>query len=96
MYFNTSLQNRRVTDGNCTTVENKTTDDATLNAMNGSTAHVFTTNVTGLFPDVNYTLRVYPYNEAGVGLHADKPLTTNQERKLVFLEEGYEVFVFCY
>ena len=80
--LNTWLQTQKVTDQNCTNVLTKTTNDATLNPSAGSTpSPVFTTNVTGLLPDVNYTLQVYPYNEAGVGVVANEPHTTNQERK---------------
>ena len=42
---------------------------------------MFRANLTGLFPDVNYTLQVYPYNEAGEGSVDEKTKTTHQERK---------------
>ena len=92
--LNTWLQTQKVTDQNCTNVLTKATNDATLNPPAGSTpSPVFTTNVTGLLPDVNYTLQVYPYNEAGVGVVANEPHTTNQERKF---SAGRENVVFQY
>lgn len=80
--LNTWLQTQKVTDQNCTNVVTKTTNDTTLNPTAGSKpSPVFTNNVTGLLPDVTYTLQVYPYNEAGVGVVANKAHITNQERK---------------
>ena len=42
---------------------------------------MFSANLTGLLPDVKYTLQVYPYNEAGEGNVDERNKTTLQERK---------------
>ena len=42
---------------------------------------MFSANLTGLLPDVKYTLQVYPYNEAGEGNVDESTNTTLQERK---------------
>ena len=63
-------------DITCTVTGTETTTNQELNS-----AAVFRANLTGLFPDVNYTLQVYPYNEAGEGSVDEKTITTHQERK---------------
>ena len=89
-----ALQDKRVADSNCTTVLTKTTDDAMLNPTTAPYP-LFTTNITGLFPDVTYTLRVYPYNEGGVGAPEAIQQTTKQECKFTSVgEEGCEVLGF--
>ena len=90
-----ALQDKRVADSNCTTVLTNTTDDATLNPTT-SPYPLFTTNITGLFPGVTYTLRVYPYNEGGVGAPEAILQTTKQECKFTSVgEEGCQVWDFC-
>ena len=75
-YTSASTSSWLQADTTCTVNRTESTTSQELNS-----AAVFRANLTGLFPDVNYTVKVYPYNEAGEGSVDEKTNTTHQERK---------------
>ena len=75
-YTSASTSSWLQADTTCTVTR---TENTTIQELNS--AAVFRANLTGLFPDVSYTLQVYPYNKAGEGSVDEKTITTHQERK---------------
>ncbi|KAK7088976.1 hypothetical protein V1264_024721 [Littorina saxatilis] len=68
-------QNATLTSLRCGTPSIQNTTSAELNSLTTE----FTGNLTGLLPDLSYTVRVYPYNAAGEGAVDERNLLTNEE-----------------